>query len=124
MRISCRRPIAAVSNSHPHETSIPCAGVHTRARSTRLQDDDLEFLCDDAAFGVQEYPVAIAVAASRKVVVIRLPFGADDLAARQPQQRDDGCQVLEKRDVVRGRRLLCEERHEWEYQSRSQGACD
>jgi len=86
-----------------------------------------KLLRDDPACRVHEYPVAAAVLARRDVVGVRLPLGADDLAAWHVQQHDDGRQVLEQREVLRGRQRPCEERRERENQGpypgmRDQGA--
>lgn len=86
------------------------------------QRSRLLFLRDNPAFRVDEYPVAVAVLACREVIVVRLPFGTDNLTAWQAQQRDDRCQVLEQGNVFRGRRWSCEEYCKWEYQGQSPNA--
>ena len=74
----------------------------------------LLFLCNDPALGIHKHPVTVAVVACRDMVVVGLSCGTDDLAAWQAEERDHGCQILEKRRVVRGKGRSGKKRHECE----------
>jgi hypothetical protein len=105
------------------------ASVHAVDRFVKMyaplfDENRLLFLRHDPSCVVHEYAVAVAVPACRDVVVVRLLFGTDDLAAWRTQQHEDGCQILEQRNAFRSRRRSGEERREREYQGRSPGTFD
>jgi hypothetical protein len=64
----------------------------------------LLFLCNHTAFGVYKYLVEITIRARHYVVVVSLPYGTDNLATGQTQQRNHARHVLEQRRVLCGKR--------------------
>lgn len=67
-----------------------------------LSQSLLLLLRNDPAFGVYKYPIAVAVFAGGDVIVVALLDGADNLAAGQAEEGDDGGHVLEECGVFGG----------------------
>jgi hypothetical protein len=105
-----QRPAA----SSPNEPATDIEQLLLEAgTSSRLCGDasqyGLLFLYDDPALSVREHSISGSVLAGRKVVVLPLPNGADDLTTRLPVERDHGGEILQDRCVLRAGQGRCAE---------------